>query len=261
MASNSWWIKQDCDWMEREWLIVLSAESRLAWNQLRCLFGERGRGGRMKIMPLALFARRNYIGEESVEQMLRAAKAAGELREDGGEWILTEWEKIQNPDSARKARSRNVPDKPGHVPDGPADDGTIRTPLTRDQDQEEDLEGESPLTPLAESNDFGPPTNHHMAVGLLRSFLPPEFTDSSMAQMALMRWADYCGNARIFVPPEDTIRTKAKEVAGWSPVLLAAAIEDAIKAGSRLWGKFAPPRNLSDRNKDQLLEAYAAYGP
>lgn len=131
---NPWWLRLQCDWMETEWLVVLSAESRLAWIQLLCLVKERGgkRGGTIKAMPPMVFAKRNYIGEEAVEQMLRAAKAAGALIEEDGEWTIGEWDKYQNPETSRKAKWRehnNVPECPGHVPDmgGTTTDGDGRT--------------------------------------------------------------------------------------------------------------------------------------
>lgn len=129
---NGWWLRLQCDWMESEWLTVLSAESRLAWIQILCLVKERGgkSGGRCKAMSASVFARRNYIGEEAVEQLLKAAKNAGALCIEDGEWIITGWDKYQNPETIRKQGQRGAsgtkPDNTDDVPECPGHDGTSR---------------------------------------------------------------------------------------------------------------------------------------
>lgn len=99
------WIKLNANWMESEWLIVLSAESRLAWVQLICYAKTNGFVGRVRSKSAMVFARQNFIGQESVEQMILAAKANGALEEIDGEWLLTGWAKHQG-DETTSERSR-----------------------------------------------------------------------------------------------------------------------------------------------------------
>lgn len=111
MSRESRWLRLNVDWSKSDWLIVLSAESRLAWIELLCyckVYGN-GRGSCPKRSPLSL-SRIFYMGEESVSQMLMAAKAEGALAEDGENWTLTAWSEYQSPgtERQRKFRSENV---------------------------------------------------------------------------------------------------------------------------------------------------------
>jgi 5-methylcytosine-specific restriction endonuclease McrA len=103
--------------MESEWLIVLSAEARLAWVQLLCYTKTHGLAGRVKVKPTAVFARQSYLGEESVEQMIRAAKADGALEESDGDWVITGWGKHQGDETGaqRQKRYREARNKTSEV--------------------------------------------------------------------------------------------------------------------------------------------------
>lgn len=103
---SSRWVKLNASWMESEWLIVLSAEARLAWVQLLCYTKTHGLAGRVKVKPTAVFARQSYLGEESVEQMIRAAKADGALEESDGDWLITGWGKHQGDETAAERMRR-----------------------------------------------------------------------------------------------------------------------------------------------------------
>lgn len=98
--------------MFSDWLFVLSAESRLAWNQLLCYCKAYGRkGGICPKRPPLVLARQWAIGEESVTQMLLAARNSGALVETDDEWTLTGWDKYQNPDPTNAERQKRHRDK------------------------------------------------------------------------------------------------------------------------------------------------------
>ena len=100
------WLKLTTNWMESEWLLVLSAESRLAWVQLLCYVKGHGSGGRVKIKSASVFARQNFMGEESVDQMLRAAKMDGAITEDDGSWVVTNWPRYQGDETNAERQRR-----------------------------------------------------------------------------------------------------------------------------------------------------------
>jgi hypothetical protein len=104
MSAESRWLRLNANWMRSEWLFVLSAESRLAWIQLLCYVKTDGTGGKVKAISPMVFARSNFIGEESVAQMLAAAKQDGALSEDGGSWTVTNWKQYQESESAERVR-------------------------------------------------------------------------------------------------------------------------------------------------------------
>lgn len=110
MSATSIWIRQNVDWMFSDWVFVLSAESRLAWNQLICYCKAYGRGGGVcPKRPALVLARQWAVGEESIMQMLLAARNAGALVETEDEWELTGWDKYQKTDNTnaeRQARHR-----------------------------------------------------------------------------------------------------------------------------------------------------------
>jgi len=98
--------------MESEWLIVLSPASRLAWVQLLAYVKGAGTDGRAKQKSAPVFARQNYIGEEDVEQMLRAAKNDGALKVVDGEWVVSNWRAYQG-DETNAARQQRWRDRNG----------------------------------------------------------------------------------------------------------------------------------------------------
>jgi len=106
MAENRY-VKVNANWMDSEWLIVLSAEARLAWVQLLCYVKAYGIGGRVKSKSALVFAKQNFLGEESVEQMLRAAKADGALEITEGEWVLTGWQQHQGDSTGAERQKRH----------------------------------------------------------------------------------------------------------------------------------------------------------
>lgn len=113
MSTESRWIRLNVDWSKTEWLFVLSAESKLVWLELLCyckVYGNR-RGACPSKSPLVL-SRLFGVGEESVVQLLAAAKNAGAVVMDGDMWVFTSWDKYQGPDTISK-RVRRATDSPG----------------------------------------------------------------------------------------------------------------------------------------------------
>lgn len=109
MGSPNRWLKLAANWMDSDWLVVLSAEARLAWVQLLCYAGVYGIGGVVKAQSALVFARKNFVGEEAVTQMLTAAKRDGALETSAdGDWVIVNWNQYQVDGTAadRKARHR-----------------------------------------------------------------------------------------------------------------------------------------------------------
>lgn len=134
MSKNSLWIRENVDWMFSDWLFVLSAESRLAWNQLLCYCKAYGRkGGICPKRPPLVLARQWAIGEESVSQMILAARNAGALVETDDEWTLTGWDKYQNPDPTNAERqARYKENKKEQVTESNAGNALPTVTLSRD---------------------------------------------------------------------------------------------------------------------------------
>ncbi len=116
------WIRLDINWGHSEWLCVLSAESRLVWIELLCYVKAFGTGGRARAMTPDRFARRIYVGEESVLQLLRAAEIGGALDIVDHDWMIANWDKYQKDETAaermRRYRENKKSDsKQDHVTD------------------------------------------------------------------------------------------------------------------------------------------------
>lgn len=145
MAENRY-VKLNANWMDSEWLIVLSAEARLAWVQLLCYVKAYGIGGRVKSKSPAVFAKQNFLGEESVEQMLRAAKADSALEIEEGEWVLTGWSQHQGDatNADRQKRYRENHKQPEKPPDRNGSNALRNASNTEERRGEEKI-GDTPL--------------------------------------------------------------------------------------------------------------------
>ena len=111
MGKESRWLRLNANWMRSTWLFVLSAEARLAWVQLLCYVKAEGRAGTAPTIDPLVFSRLNFIGEESVSQMLHAAKADGALTEENGAWTITNWKDYQEADPTNAERQRRFKSK------------------------------------------------------------------------------------------------------------------------------------------------------
>lgn len=108
MASGSRWLRISLDWSTSDWLIILSAESRLCWIEFLCYVKQVGTFGTVaKRHPLTL-ARRWGVGEESVTQMLRAAELHGAITTQDEQWVVAKWTHYQGNDAERMRLSRST---------------------------------------------------------------------------------------------------------------------------------------------------------
>ena len=104
--SESRWLRLNTDWHLSDWLVVLSAESRLAWVQLLCHVKINGFGGRCKAIAPIIAERLWFVNEPSIRQMIQAAENAGALVVEDGAWVLTKWRDYQGDDSNAERQKR-----------------------------------------------------------------------------------------------------------------------------------------------------------
>ena len=100
------WVRLNIDWHTSDWLVVLSAESRLAWVQLICHVKAHGFAGRCKAIMPQVAERMWFVNEPSVRQMLQAAENAGALSVEDGEWVVSKWRDFQGDDSGADRQRR-----------------------------------------------------------------------------------------------------------------------------------------------------------
>lgn len=207
------YLKLNANWMESEWLIVLSAEARLAWVQLLCYVKTNGIGGRVKAKPIIIFAQQNFMGEESVAQMIRAAKIDGALIEEDGVWIMQNWA-VHQGDETNAERQRRFRSKQN---DGDSNGcNALRNGSNTEEKRGEERKGDNPLTPKGE----------------VWECLPPEFHLSAKV------WAAYRKQLRVKPWLEITWKSQVKKFDGDSE-RFANAVEYTIAQG---WQGLQEPR-------------------
>jgi len=110
--SESRWLRLNTDWHLSDWLVVLSAESRLAWVQLLCHVKINGFGGKCKAIAPLVAERLWFVNEPSIRQMLQAAENAGALVVTDGAWEVAKWNEYQgssgNADRQKSWRQRQT---------------------------------------------------------------------------------------------------------------------------------------------------------
>lgn len=103
--SKSRWIRLNIDWHTSDWLVVLSAESRLAWVQLLCHMKAQGYAGRCKAINPLVAERMWFVNEPSIRQMLQAAEQSGALIVADGAWEIPKWKEFQGDETNSKRQS------------------------------------------------------------------------------------------------------------------------------------------------------------
>lgn len=104
--SKSRWLRLNTDWHLSDWLVVLSAESRLAWVQLLCHIKTNGFGGECKSVAPMIAERLWFVNEPSIRQMLQAAENAGALVVEDGVWKIAKWKQYQGDDTAAERQAK-----------------------------------------------------------------------------------------------------------------------------------------------------------
>lgn len=110
MSAQSRWLRLNTDWHLSDWVVVLSAESRLAWIQLLCHVKVNGFAGKCKAIAPQVAERLWFVNEPSIRQMLQAAENSGALVIENGTWFLTGWSKFQG-DETNAERQKRFKDK------------------------------------------------------------------------------------------------------------------------------------------------------
>lgn len=146
------WLKLEVSWSMSPWVCVLSAESRLAWIELLCYVKTSGFGGRAKAPAATAFARRCFIGEEAVRQMLMAAEADGALQIVDGEWVVKNWHKYQD-DETHAERQARYRAKKKQESDG--SDASHASRDGSDDKNENENENENENPPISPQGDRG----------------------------------------------------------------------------------------------------------
>jgi hypothetical protein len=207
--------------MESEWLIVLSAEARLAWVQLLCYTKTHGLAGRVKVKPTAVFARQSYLGEESVEQMIRAAKADGALEESDGDWVITGWGKHQGDETAAE-RMRRLRAKKDSNGDGVTAVTRNKANVTVEERRGEEKRGDiNPPPPRGEQ------VKRHW--GNVRDELVALLPQHSEA---ISKWCKYRHELKSGKPyTPSTAETWGRKYAEWPVARFAAMIDHTIEKG------------------------------
>ena len=151
MASGSRWLRISLDWSSSDWLVVLSAESRLAWIEFLCYVKQVGTYGSVaKRHPLTL-ARRWGIGEESVSQMLRAAELHGAICVRGQSWEVVKWAEYQGDDAVRAKRYRDSKKTKSDETEPNIQERHVTSrhvTVDTDTDRDKDSNTNPPVTPL-----------------------------------------------------------------------------------------------------------------
>jgi hypothetical protein len=109
-VAESRWLRLNTDWHLSEWLVVLSAESRLAWVQLLCHMKTNGFAGTCKSLNTMIAERLWFVNEPSIRQMLQAAQNAGALVIEDDTWTIPAWKKYQG-DETHAERQKRYRDK------------------------------------------------------------------------------------------------------------------------------------------------------
>lgn len=104
--SASRWLRLNADWHLSDWLVVLSAESRLAWVQLLCHVKVNGFAGEVKSLHPAVAERLWFVNEPSIRQMLQAAEVAGAITITADTWIISKWKTYQGDETGADRQRR-----------------------------------------------------------------------------------------------------------------------------------------------------------
>jgi len=118
------WIRLDCGFDDDDWLYDEDPLVRFAWECfLRYVRMNSTGGGRTAARSAKLLNDKFRFGHPKwFERMLEVAKANDKLREDGGQWIVKNWERYQEP-STERTRAYKERQKQGGTP---GNEGNIR---------------------------------------------------------------------------------------------------------------------------------------
>lgn len=143
MSIESRWFRLNVGWWETDWVNVLSAEAQLAWIKFLGRVKTNGYGGTLPKVSTALLARQWMQGEESIMQMLKAAKIEGAIVETDDSWMVPKWKIYQgdptHADRQRRYKQRKMTSDDGG--DASATEMTVNIDNDIDNDNDIDING------------------------------------------------------------------------------------------------------------------------
>ncbi len=128
MSAPGRWLRLDVGCFESEWLAALSVPAQHAWTRLLLYTKGNGTAGTVKRMGPVAAARAWGIPPVSLDEMETAALADGALRIEDGWWVLTGWDKYQQPDRTNAIRKQRLRDKRKDAIIPAVSPGTDRSP-------------------------------------------------------------------------------------------------------------------------------------
>lgn len=192
------WIRLNIDWHTTDWLVVLSAESRLAWVQLLCHVKAQGYAGKCKSVAPQVAERLWFVNEPSIRQMLQAAEQHGALVIDGDHWQVMKWRDYQGDETNATRQNRFKSARKGNGGNGEVTEVTLTETKTKTK-----TETIPPLPPWGD--------------------LPPDFHESCE------RWAAYRRRSRL--KPWADITWNAQKSKWGSAAEFSSAVTAAIENG------------------------------
>lgn len=236
---SSRWIRLSTDWHLSNWLVVLSAESRLAWVQLLCHVKTNGFAGRCKALSPLVAERLWFVNEPSVRQMLQAAEQAGALVVEGEDWQVVKWREYQGDDGAadRQRRRREFKSR--------AD----VTDVTRDHRDVTDVTStETETVTMTETmTETSPQTPRKAGGRVWEQVLPSAYWE------AAMRWAKYRAEAKLGAWKPPTWAAQGSKFP--SPDDFSAAVERSVSNG---WHGLFQSESAVHRGKLAAMDVRAA---
>jgi hypothetical protein len=172
MSLESRWFRLNVGWWETDWISVLSAEAQLAWIKFLGRVKTHGYGGTLGKVNTALLARQWMQGEESILQMLKAAKIEGAIVDDGDSWTVPKWAVYQG-DPTNAERQRRFKERSKSVGDNGSNGGNaLITQITvnkyKDSDRDNDKDS------LSKDATFRPDLDHVIEYANERNWADPK---------------------------------------------------------------------------------------
>ena len=111
MSAPGRWLRLDVGCFESEWLAALSVGAQHAWTRLLLHTKGQGTSGTVKRLGPVAAEKLWSIPPVSLQEMENAAIADGALRIEDGWWVVTGWDKYQQPDRTNAIRKQRLRDK------------------------------------------------------------------------------------------------------------------------------------------------------
>lgn len=172
------WFRLDTTWSQSEWVASLEPAARLCWVEMLGYVKAHGFNGRAKKLATGVAARNWGVTRNDVTAMLDAAKSDDAVREDGEDWVITNWPEYQGDPTAaernkryRESKSRLSPLRGSRVSDVALRSVTATKTETKTKTEEKEKapygaqkkeSGKTSGTPASDDGQtiVGPPVDH-----------------------------------------------------------------------------------------------------